>query len=67
MLAEAREAVLAVKTPNAEGRLTKKAKAEREADHALYLTLCEVLWNTNGRQEPFEALTERMLSDGCAP
>ena len=67
MLAEAREAVLMVKTPDAEGKLKKKAKVEREADRARFLTLCEVLWNTNGRPEPLEALTERMLSDGCAP
>ena len=44
------------------GKAKKKTKAQREADRLRYETLCEVLWNVTGREEPLDALTERMLT-----
>lgn len=61
MLAGVRAEVLSEAVPTDNGRRKKKTKAQREADKLRYETLCEVLWNVSGRQEPFDELTGRLL------
>ncbi len=62
MLDGVRTAVLTDATVTATGKPKKKTKAQREADRLRYETLCEVIWNVNGRPEPLEELTERLLA-----
>ena len=61
MLAGVRAEVLAEVIPLDNGKLKKKTKAQREADRLRYETLCEVLWNVSGRQEPLDEFAGRML------
>lgn len=61
MLAGVRAEVLAEAVPSGNGRAKKKTKAQREADRLRYETLCEVLWNVSGRQEPLDELAGRLL------
>ena len=62
MLDGVRTAVLTDATVTATGTPKKKTKAQREADRLRYETLCEVIWNVNGRPEPLEDMTERLLA-----
>jgi len=62
MLAGVREEVMSEQTTGAGGRAKRKTKAQREADRLRYETLCEVVWNVSGRQEPLDELTERLLA-----
>jgi hypothetical protein len=61
MLAGVRTEVLAEVIPLENGRTKKKTKAQREADRLRYETLCEVLWNVSGRQEPLDEFAGRTL------
>ncbi len=61
MLAGVRAEVLAHVIPMDNGKTKKKTKAQREADRLRYETLCEVLWNVSGRQEPLDEFAGRML------
>lgn len=61
MLAGVRAEVLAEVTSLENGRTRKKTKAQREADRLRYETLCEVLWNVSGRQEPLDKFAGRLL------
>jgi len=61
MLAGVRAEVLAEAVPLENGRAKKKTKAQREADRLRYETLCEVLWNVSGRQEPLDQFAGRLL------
>ena len=62
MLDGVRAAVLTETTVADSGRPKKKTKAQREADRLRYETLCEVIWNVQGRPEPLEELAERLLA-----
>lgn len=61
MLDGVRAEVLADVIPLENGKTKKKSKAQREADRLRYETLCEVLWNVSGRQEPLDEFAGRML------
>lgn len=61
MLAGVRAEVLTEAMPSDNGRTKKKTKAQREADRLRYETLCEVLWNVSGRQEPLDEFAGRLL------
>jgi len=61
MLAGVRAEVLSEAIPLENGRTKKKTKTQREADRLRYETLCEVLWNVSGRQEPLDVFTGRVL------
>lgn len=62
MLAGVRACVLEEKVTGDNGKAKKKTKAQREADRLRYETLCEVVWNIEGRPEPLEDFAERMLA-----
>jgi hypothetical protein len=62
MLNGVRDAVLTEVVVSEGGRAKKKSKAQRESERLRYETLCEVVWNVNGRPEPLDQLTERLLA-----
>jgi hypothetical protein len=61
MLDGMRTCVLEETVPSGNGRAKKKTKAQREADRVRYETLCELVWNIEGRPEPLEDFMERLL------
>lgn len=61
MLSEARDALNADTYVDDKGKSKPKTKARREAERVRYETLCEVLWNVTGRQEPLEVIAEKVL------
>ena len=61
MLGEARIALVEETYLDEKGREKKKSKARRDAERVRYDTLCEALWNIQGRPESLEELTEREL------
>ena len=62
MLDGVRTAVATDTTPTESGKPKKKTKAQRDADRVRYETLCEVIWNVTGRQEPLDEFAERLLA-----
>lgn len=62
MLDGVRDEVRTDTTIGPNGRPRKKTKAQREADRVRYETLCEVLWNVGGREEPLDAFADRLLA-----
>jgi hypothetical protein len=62
MLHGVRDQVLTESVVAESGRPKKKTKAQREADRLRYETLCEVLWNVQGRPEPLDELAQRLLA-----
>lgn len=62
MLDGARAEVLRDISTGVDGRKKRKTKAKREEDRLRYETLCELVWNINGRPEPLEDFTERVAA-----
>lgn len=57
MLGETRRTLMDDSFVDEKGKERKKTKAFREAERIRYETLCEVLWNVQGRPVPLEEMT----------
>lgn len=61
MLSETRRGLHEESFVDDKGRERKKSRALREAERIRFETLCEVLWNVQGRPGPLEEITEQGL------
>jgi len=61
MLGEARRGLREDSLVDDRGHERKKTKSFREAERIRYETLCEVLWNVQGRPGPLEEIVEQGL------
>lgn len=62
MLREARRELDSEVMVLPDGRTKKKTKAQRNDDRVHFDTLCTVIWNVTGRQEPLDVITEKALA-----
>lgn len=62
MIARTAEELESEQTVDAAGRRRRKSKAQREREQERLRTLCEVLWNAEGRQEPLDLVVDRLAA-----
>lgn len=62
MIARTAEELDREQTVDSAGRRRRKSKAQREREEERLRTLCEVVWNAEGRREPLDIVVDRLAA-----